>query len=324
MSVPEEERDALLRELTQLRRGHGLHSVDVLTRVGPFLRMRAGITEQMASGEARKVLTEWLGQLIAALPPDLGLAVRAALGLPPASQARFLRERMQWLADQIHRDPRTASRRVDSGLALLAERIVSDIEVTVVPTSVFAPDGWYVERLRANYMLSGDPVQLLENRRIVSTRPGLDRITVSWSVPYAPGSGPRPDLAPEIHFGGQLVKNERLSTPIYWSGDLLLPRPLDVGQSHDYQVQVRTLPRHEMLAYYVLSPVRRTDEFDVRVKFDPAQSPQRVWVLDGLPYRMVDEHRPTSERLEPDAVGEVVRRFVNLRPGLSYGIQWAA
>jgi hypothetical protein len=315
--------DVILRELTQLRRGHGLHSVDVLTRVGPNLRQLIGITEQLPAGEARQVLTDRLAAMVAGLPPDLALAVQAAFGLPPASQARFLRERMQWLAVQIHRDPRTASRRVDSGLALLAERIVSGTGGEVAPSgSEFAPDGWYVELLRANYMLVTDPVQLLENRRIVSTRPGLERITVSWSVPFVASPTPRPDLEPEIHFGGRLVKNEQLSTPIYWSGDLLLPRPLDVGQSHEYQVQVRTLPRHEMLPYYVLSPVRRVDEFDVRVKFDPARSPQRVWALNGLPYRIIDERRPTGEPLEPDAVGEVVRRFSNLRPGLSYGVQW--
>ncbi len=312
----------MLKELSQLRRGHGLHAVDVLARVGAKLRQLVGITEQTPAGEARQLLTEQLSTMVAALPPDLALAVQAAFGLAPASQARFLRERMQWLAGQIHRDPRTASRRVDAGLALLAERIVSGTGEVASPGNVFAPDGWYVERLRATYLLVSDPVQLLETRRIVSTQAGLERITVSWSVPSAADGRPRPELAADIHYGGRLVKNEELSSPIYWSGDLLLPRPLDVGQSHEYQVQVRTLPRGEMLPYYVLSPVRRVDEFDVRVKFDVSDRPRRVWALNGLPYRMVDERRPSAELLELDAVGEVVRRFGHLRPGLSYGIQW--
>lgn len=316
--------EQLRQELAQLRRGHGVHALDVLSRVGPRLSRLCGIGPDTPAGQTRQLLVARISDQVTALPPDLRLAVQAAIGLPPASQLRFLRERMEWLGREIGREPRTAIRRVESGLALLAEQMAleSDPQPRPQPENVFAPDGWYIDLLRAALFLHMDPVMLLETRRVVATRDGLDWVTASWSVPRSDRAAQRHPIAVTMMYGGELIQDPRTSTANYWSGSIRLPEPLKQGEQHEYQVQVISLPRALLRPYYVLSPHRRCDEFELRAKFDPASAPERIWPLDGVPFRMIDELIERDPELAVDTVGEVVIRFRNLRQGLSYGLQW--
>jgi hypothetical protein len=316
--------EELQRELAQLRRGHGVHAPDVLFRVGPHLSALCGIGPHTPVGQARQLLVRRISERVTALPPDLRTAVRAAFGLEPASQSRFLRERMEWLGQEIRRDPRTAVRRVESGLALLAEQMV--LQPTPAPASFvesrFAPDGWFIDVLRAAVSLHVDPVLLLETRRIVATRDGLDRVTASWSIPRIDRTTEPRAITVAMMYGGELIQDPDTSTPAYWSGTIRLPQPLERGEHHEYQVQVTSLPRAMLSPYYVLSPHRRCDEFELRAKYDPLAAPERIWRLDGVPFRMIDEAIEFGAPLAVDTVGEVVVRFRNLRQGLSYGLQW--
>jgi hypothetical protein len=322
----------LQQELAQLRRGHGLHARDVIERVGPRLSQLCGFCPDTSAGQARQLLVQGIGERVVALPPDLQLAVQAAFGLPPASQSRFLRERMEWLGREIGRDPRTAMRRVESGSALLAEQLAlqSGPAPAPVPESVFAPEGWYIDMLRASVSLHVDPVRLLETRRIVATRDGLDRVTACWSVPRVHdgvGAGTGADtgawaIGVSMMYGGELVPDPQTSTATYWSGSIRLPKLLRRGEQHEYQVQVTSLPRSLLSPYHVLSPHRRCDEFELRAKFDLTSAPERISQLDGVPFRMIDEAVELGVPLLVDTVGEVVARFRNLRQGLSYGLQW--
>ena len=117
------------------------------------------------------------------------------------------------------------------------------------------------------------------------------------------------------------MKDGALSSPGYWSGWISLPRPLNAGERHEYQVQV-TAPGRRLRPYFVHSPLRRCDEFELRAKFDPLVPPQRLWQVDGVPSQLVAEGRPVGEELETDNAGEVVSRFRNLRQGLNYGLVW--
>jgi hypothetical protein len=314
----------LQQELVQLRRGHGVHARDVIERVGPRLAELFGIRPGTPAGQARQLLVQGIGERVVALPPDLRMAVQAAFGLPPASQSRFLRERMEWLGRELGRDPRTAIRRVESGLALLAEQLAVRSAPEPVPPSesVFAPDGWYIDLLRAAVSLHVDPVRLLETRRIVATVDGLDRVRTSWSVPRVDRSVSTRTIGVAMMYGGELITDPQTTTATYWSGWIRLPRPLKAGEHHEYQVQVTSLPRPLLSRYYVLSPHRRCDEFELRAKFDPTATPERIWQLGGVPFRMIDEAIEFGVPLHVDAVGEVVVRFRNLRQGLSYGLQW--
>ncbi|HST83457.1 MAG TPA: hypothetical protein VLL08_17130 [Kineosporiaceae bacterium] len=311
----------IVRELQQLRRGQGLHATDVMARVGPRLTQICDLDPRLPIGIRRQRLVESISAMVTALPADLRLAVQAAYALQPADQSRFLRERMEWLGQRLNRDPRTAVRRVESGLALLAERMLSGIGSEITREDVYAPDGWYVDSLRATLLMNVDPVQLLETRRVTSTQESLEQIAVSWSIP-ADIPAALAGLRVEMLYGGELHKDESASTLTFWAGHVRLPRPLRIGEQHEFQVRVTSLPRRMFRPYYVLSPFRRCDEFMLRAKFDRSDAPVQIWTLDGVPFQLLDENQPVGEVLEPDRVGEVVSHFRHLRQGLSYGLRW--
>jgi hypothetical protein len=317
--VESDEVKALVEELQQLRRGFGLHAPEVLSRVGPILTRVCALDSVSTPGERRDRLSERIAGLVGALPAELRLAVQAAFALPPADQSRFLRERMEWLGGQLERDPRTAMRRVQTGLALLAERMLQTSPQS--GDDVYAPGGWFVESFRATLMMHVDPVELIETRKVVSTVDGLDRITIAWSIP-ADHSGTRSGLRVDLLYGGELERDEGVSTETYWSCTVKIPRPLHSGEAHEFQVRVVSLPRSDFQPYFVLTPFRRCDEFVLRAKFDDSDGRPVVWVLDGTPFQLVHENHPIGEQLLLDAVGEVARRFQDLRTGLSYGLRW--
>jgi hypothetical protein len=317
--------DGIYNELAALRRGQGLYAPDVLERTGERLRGACGIGPDTPAGDARRRLVDRVLLGAEPLAPEQRLAVRAAFGLPPASRSRFLRERMEWLGRELDRDARTATRRVEAALWLLAEALAATAtEAAAEDDSPYAPDGWYVESIRATLVLRERPVYLLEVRRLTSTQAGLDRVAVSWSLPASgERAGGRSDLLRvELLYGGALERNEALSTPSYWAGWVHLPRPLGMGEHHEYQVQVSMDERRRLRPYYAHSPLRRCDEFELRAKFDPLVPPQRVWQLDGVPSQLLDEQAPVGAERSPDRAGEVVSRFTNLRQGLTYGLVW--
>lgn len=317
--VESDELKVLIEELQQLRRGYGLHALDVLSRIGPVLNRVCDLGSISTPGGQRERLIELIGAQVSALPQDLKLAVQAAFALHPADQSRFLRERMEWLGSRIERDPRTAMRRVEAGLALLAEQMLRS--VGPVQEDVYAPGGWFVESFRATLMMHVDPVELIETRRVISTVDGLDRITIAWSIPAAP-AGSRSGLRVDLLYGGELERDDETSTDRFWSCTVKIPRPLRSGEAHEFQVRVVLMPRNELEPYFVLTPFRRCDEFLLRAKFDPADGRPVVWALDGTPFQLVHENHPVGDQLPVDSVGEVVRRFQDLRAGLSYGMRW--
>jgi hypothetical protein len=60
----------------------------------------------------------------------------------------------------------------------------------------------------------------------------------------------------------------------------------------------------------------------VRVRFGD-RVPRRVWRIDGIPPRAIDDFDPRDQLLTPDRLGEVAAAFSGLRQGLSYGIRWS-
>ena len=108
----------------------------------------------------------------------------------------------------------------------------------------------------------------------------------------------------------------------HFLGRLRLPQPLAVGEHHEYGLVLSAFPRRWLRPYYVLTPLRRCDHFLLRAKFDRVTAPAKIWQLNGVPARVVDEFAPTLDVLDLDAVGEVHVEFHALRQGLSYGIQW--
>ncbi len=106
-------------ELQRLRRGRGVMATDLEARIGPVLRTRAAIGDSDRPQQVRARFTAYATGLARSLPEDLGLAFSVGLALHPDARFRFLEQRMEWLANELSRDVRTARRRFDEAVILL-------------------------------------------------------------------------------------------------------------------------------------------------------------------------------------------------------------
>ncbi|WP_245572547.1 hypothetical protein [Actinokineospora enzanensis] len=310
----------VVSELKEIRRGRGVRSDDLHNRVGRALRMACGITGIDDPALVRRKLVLQLTHLSARLPSDLDLAASVALGLHKEADGGFLDQRIDWLANRFDRDPRTARRRVDSAFQLLAE-LLYDVGMRDRKAGSYSPDGWYVESLRAALRLDLDTPTLTEQRQIVAAVDELDELILSLSAPRDRGAPDDSVIRAEIAYGGEIVEEQRVSSS-HTRFVVRLPSPLSLGQRHDYSIKFTSYPRSWMRPYYVFTPLRRCEEFSVRVRFDPTNPPPRVWRINGLPAKAYEDFEPGADLLNIDRVGDIALEFHDLQQGLSYGLQW--
>jgi hypothetical protein len=291
---------------------------DLLDRVGPTLRALSGIDDSLDENEARRRLVTYLSDLADELPEDLRAALRVGLALDEDVQYRFLEERMHWLAADMDRDVRTARRRVDEAI-----RSAESMRAIPVPSgNDYAYDHWYLERFRTLLYLDGPQPTTIEERRIVARHDSLAEMIISGSIP-CPDGGDRKrhhaDLT--ILYGGSIARIERPSDT-YFRYFIQFPEPLKRGQSHEIGVSV-TLPADQpMNPRYTLQPLRRCDEFDLRIRFGVRNRVSGVWNMAGIPRGMADDFTAASARVELDGAGEIHLNYRHLLAGLVYGVRW--
>jgi hypothetical protein len=302
-------------ELLEIPRGRGMLAGDIADRIGPGLRIACGVTASDTPASVRRKVAHHLVELCDRLPADLRISVLAALALHPLANHQFMQDRMAWAARQINRDhPRAAVRRMKTGFRILAEQLDDLVDDPAMQ------QGWHVCSLRALLRMDVDPPQLVEDRAIVSSVDNLGEIEVRLS---APASGPPADspITAAVLYGGEITHAERV-TKSHRRFAVRLPEPLAAGARHEYGVRFTAFPRKLMPPYYVLTPLRPCERFTVRVRFGP-EVPARIWRLNGIPPRAIDDFEPADELLTPDGLGEVSLEFLRLHQGLSYGMRWS-
>jgi hypothetical protein len=312
----------LLAELKTLRKGRGVYALKIRGQVGPALRALCGVTGADEPETVRAKVTDRLGGLAETLPADLQVAVRAGLALHPHAQQLFLSQRIQWLAEHLDRDERTARRRLDEGLHRLAEAAAGR-GPRAGESLDGAGDEWRVAEFHAVLRLDLPSPEVVERRRIVAERDGLDHIEASVTLPPATEVGAVPGpLLVEMLYGGTIVRQEKIAESRF-SFRVELPGALRAGEEHEYAMVFRLPPDQPMRTHYLLVSPRRCDLFDVRVRFDRARLPRAVWRVSAVFYVGLGDVQPAGEELEPDRAGEVHQRFRNPKPGFSYGVLWA-
>jgi hypothetical protein len=244
--------------------------------------------------------------------------VTIALALHPDTQHQFLQERVQFLADQGKRDVRTIRRRMDEGFELLAEMATKPSG----PKSGRAGLGWYIDRMEAILRMDKATPEYFERRRITAEWDGLDVIQAAITVPrHSLDPGELPKLTTELHFGATMVGAHQHGQQRF-DYDLRLPRPLAIGEKHEYGL-IHGIPNsQQMRTHFVFFPDRRCEEFDLRIRFDPDNVPRLIWRVADVFHRDIDENRPTNDILAVDGVGEINLSFRDLLPGHGYGAQW--
>jgi hypothetical protein len=309
---------ALGKELCQLRRGRGVMAGDLPGRLGPTLCDMAGIEPGGNAEDIRKRLIWFLDDLAAGLPEDLRTAFAAALALREDVRFRFLDERMEWLADWLKRDVRTARRRADEAIGLVDATASSSVR------EAGNYEAWHLARLRALLLLDGAELLAFEERTLVAERDDLAEIRVATSIP-----APRGTLAQEhgaelkVLYGGSLTGRTWL-TATYLRYTIRLPQPLRRGQSHEFGISITTPHSQSFNPRYAFQPLRRCDEFDLRIRFGTAAQGHSVWRIDGLPRGMVEDFADPDALSHPDMTGDIHMRYQHLKLGMVYGARWSA
>jgi hypothetical protein len=191
------------------------------------------------------------------------------------------------------------------------------------PRQPVPDDAWYVRSLSTLLLLDGDLPTAIERRVIVAVEDGLHEITTNVSLPRANDDArPEHELMIEAISGGTIATREQPYESLFRQV-LTLPVPLRKGQQHEYVLR-RTVPAGQPMApHYVHVPHRRSDHFDLRVRFGDARLPSAVWRLSGLPTAVIYDRTPTSELVTAEA-GEFRASFHTMVQGLAYGLCWTA
>lgn len=292
-------------------------AADLSDRLGPALRGMAGIEPGGHSDDARQRLIGILEDLAAGLPEDLGTAFAAALALREDVRFRFLDERMQWLADRIQRDARTARRRADEAIRLV------EAAATAPAAGLPEYEDWHLTRLRALVLLDRDEPSAIEERTVVAARADLTEVAIATSIP-APEGGRSAAHGAELRvlYGGTLIRSTWL-TATYFRYVIRLPRPLRRGEAHEFGISLTTPRGQPFNPRYAIQPLRRCDEFDLRIRFGAAGRARSVWAIAGLPRGMADDFADPEALVQPDAVGDIHLRYEHLKMGLVYGARWS-
>lgn len=307
-------------ELRRLRRGRGVMASDLRERLGPGLRAMAGIDADDDISDVRERLIAFLEELAVGLPEDLRTAFAAALAIREDVRYRFLDERMRWLADWLDRDMRTARRRADEAIRL--------IEASASGAAGTPGDygDWHLARLRTLLLLDRAEPSAIEERTVVAARDDLTEVVIATSIPRPQdkepaGPGREHNAELEVLYGGSLVARD-WPTATYFRYVIRLAHPLRRGQAHEFGVSL-TIPRGQPFkSRYAFQPLRRCDEFDLRIRFGATAQAKCVWRISGLPRGMVDDFADPEALVCSDATGDIRLRYRHLRVGLAYGARW--
>ena len=140
---------------------------------------------------------------------------------------------------------------------------------------------------------------------MVATADGLSEIVTSVSIPRHPqDAGQDRELASELLYGGS-IERRRQPYDGYFQNVVVLPRPLRAGERHEYAMRLTIPAGQRMTPHYVHVPYRRSDYFELRVRFNPDRLPECIWILRDAPAALIYQGAPTAETVTPDRFGEI-------------------
>lgn len=310
----------LAGELKLLRRGRGIAAPQLAERAGPALRAVCGMSEGEGNAAIRRTLGECLSGWARSLPEDLCTAVLAALGLHPDAVHPFYQDRVRWLARHLQRDDRTARRRIDDGIARLAEVAVTSTSESDEGEAAQPSRRWHTEELRVAVALDQPVPEVLESRRIVADADDIAELdlalTLTDSVYRGEAIGSE-DLRVDVFHGGRLTGRVMESTDRVGLA-LRLPSPLKRLSKHEIALRFRAEFRHP---HFVCVPRHPVDLFDLHVRF-ALPVPVEVVLLERVFQDDASDEAARGFSLTPDASGEVHVQFRHLTPGFAYGVRW--
>ncbi|GLZ29147.1 hypothetical protein Lesp02_13370 [Lentzea sp. NBRC 105346] len=314
--------DELIAELKALRKGRGLDAPDIVARIGPALHAAFSLEADDDPADVRARLISEMKALVSSLPTDLADAVSTAFGLVEGTRTRLYGDRVKLLAQRMRRDERTAIRRIDDGIRVMAESAAGRKHKQREEMPGGTP--WRTTALRTSVVLDREVAEIYEMRRIAATVEGLREVRLELSIPVPSNwQGAEPPNDPEIivlHGGTLRTRLNYSSTRVVF--DLELPFPLELGAEHEFFVCFRFAGKRQMGPFYMCTPSFPCELFDLHVRFGIGRLPSAIWKVDGLRMSEVNDHAAPREPISADAAGEVSMVFRGLTPNLSFGIAW--
>ena len=316
MSVQE----ALRAELVRLRQGRGLQEDRLAGRVGERLAVLCGAEPGETDRALRQKVRATLTHLARDLPDELRRAAELTFALDD-SMPETLSKRIERLAGEIHSGDRTARRRMDEAVQLLARAGGS----ARGPADPNAGPGWRVRKFEALLRLDTETPQLYETRVVVAERP-INEVEIRLDLPPLPGAhSPALPLEVDALYGARVTEVERTGEGRHYRLTVRLPRVVEPGDPLEFCLHYRVPPGQPIRDHYAIVPLDPCDSGWVRVRFAPTRPPARIWAYAAVPPRQLDgvTTSPGADALTVDDVGEVVLPFRALRQGHAYGAAWA-
>jgi hypothetical protein len=308
----------LYEELMALRNRRGVARPDIGTATGPRIRSLGEVSASDKDSRIRQKVTALLERLLADLPPDLRQAGRLAFAIDREHRYPTLGERVVKLAQSQSCAPRTARRLMDRALRAMATEAegfgAGTLEASAGP-------GWRVTSLTALFRLDAATPELYEMRRIVATR-DIEEVTVRLGLPQTPPGQVRGELVVDTLFGARVARVEHQPERNHYRVVLTLPRKIPTDREHEFWLRVVLPQGQPTWCHYAIVPLNPCESGVVRVRFHPDRPPAEVWLLDEVPYLDLNDETAGPHPLQPDANGDVVRRFSRLREGYGYGVAW--
>jgi hypothetical protein len=312
---------ALLAEIKKLRWGRGLHAPNLAHRTGPYLYELVALADVIDRSVLERELAELLRSVSGPpLTPDRTRLALVALGMSSRLAGNGYRERIQALAHEVDRDPRTVQRWVDAAhetmALLLADRLLAARRSTSQQRF-----GWNVEQLVSSLSFESPKPVLVERRDIVVTDQYLSGITVNLSL----GGNATAEDVPEVTaIEGCRVQSVNSTGGKYWMIELGFPRVLRSGEVWSYEVAF-TFPRAGVMApFYGFMPHRRSERFSTEVVFARASQVAVVYSLIQVTQTVImDPAEAAAAGVPLELSGNRVSlECKDLRQGFCYGLRW--
>jgi hypothetical protein len=304
----------LYKELRDLRGRRATETPGLIGRLGPELlrlsRVSPSDDDAAVRGKVRTLLTGWM----AGLPDEVRRAAEFAFALDPDGRQPQLNERTGVLCARASISYRTARRRMDEAIRLMAATGAAG-RTGAGPAR---PD-WEIRSLEALLRLDDGAPQLYEIRTIAAVRE-VSRIKFLIGLPGAVADRPR--LEVDALFGVRVDEVSWQSDGENYQITVSLPAQLKPGDEHRFCLRY-SVPADLLLSpHYAIVPLNPCARGVVRVRFDLDRPPRAVWRLDGVPYPQIRNRTPPPRLVDPDAVGDVLQTFTGLREGHGYGVAW--
>jgi hypothetical protein len=306
---------ALKEEVGRLCRRGAARDAQLRQHLGDNLRRLANISESDLTGQIPIRLSSLVERCLGDHAEERETLL-TALGLHPPAQHATLNGRLVWLANKRYVAPRTMRRRLEDAIDAFVHAAVA-----LACASATADElGYIVDMFDGTVTFDGCRTRCIERRRVRVVRDQLSVIRCRFGVPSPRRGGDEFGFNVDLVYGGVRCDVGYQTSVVEYGVEV--PRPLDAGDLHEFEITYELPAAQPMDPYYVVRPAAPFGSVSLTVRFDPRRVPERVWQINGVLRREIDGCPPDDQLLSLEPTGCVRATFHDGYEGRMYGIAW--